>query len=154
VAGAPDPFRKWERCRNGQAFGETMILKSIAVWLLFLLVVVASGAFRERFLVPRLGDQRAHQVGTILACLLVFAVMTRAVPWIGPDSGCAWFLGAFWLALALAFEFGVFHCVLKVPWSQLTADTNVLKGRLLVLLWLTILLGPTLVLVITSGGDS
>jgi len=93
VAGDPDPFPKWDRCWNGQAFGETMILKSIAIWVLFLLVVVASGAFRERFLVPRLGDHRAHQVGTILACLLVFAVMTRAVPWIGPSSGGAWFPG-------------------------------------------------------------
>jgi hypothetical protein len=36
----------------------------------------------------------------------------------------------------------VFHFVAGVPWPRLLADYNLAEGRLLALLWFTVLLGP------------
>ena len=38
----------------------------------------------------------------------------------------------------------MFHFAAGVPWSELFADYNVAQGRLLLLLWLTVLFGPLL----------
>ena len=53
-------------------------------------------------------------------------------------------IGAVWLGLTVAFEFGFGRLVAKKPWRELTADYNVARGRLwpLVLAWIA--LGPEL----------
>ena len=47
-------------------------------------------------------------------------------------------IGAVWVALTVAFEFGFGRRVAKKRWSELLADYNLAKGRtwVLVLLWL------------------
>jgi hypothetical protein len=54
-------------------------------------------------------------------------------------------LGAMWLALTLAFEFGFGHWVAKKPWRELLADYNVLKGRVWLAVLLVILVTPVVV---------
>ncbi len=119
-----------------------LYLKAVAGWFALLAAVVATGALRQLFLEPRLGEHRAHQIGTVLACLVAFAVIYALVGWLRPTLAQALVLGALWVALALGFEFGFFHFARGVPWEILLRDYDLRGGRLLVLLWLTTLLGP------------
>jgi hypothetical protein len=54
-------------------------------------------------------------------------------------------VGAGWLALTIAFEFGFGRLVAGQTWEELTADYNVAKGRTwpLVLVWIAV--GPATV---------
>ena len=125
-----------------------MILRAVAVWFLILITVVLTGALRQALLEPRLGELRAHQIGTLLACAAVFLVIFLTLPWLRPTSLQALGIGALWLGMALAFEFGFFHFVAGRPWSELLADYDLGAGRLLILLWLTTLFGPVVALLL------
>ena len=51
-------------------------------------------------------------------------------------------IGLFWLVLGVLFEFGFFHYVMHEPWGKLLADYNIFQGRLLIVVWLSVLLSP------------
>lgn len=120
-----------------------MIGKALIVWFAQLVAIVMLGGLRDKLLSPRVGEKAAHQLGTVSACLVVFIIIFVFLPWLNPPSPVhALALGSFWVALAVAFEFGFFHFSMKVPWSQLLADYNIAKGRLLILLWITVLFAP------------
>jgi len=120
-----------------------MIGRAIVVWLALLVVIVILGGLRDALLAPRVGELRAHQLGTLAACAAVLVVVCVMLPWVGPVTpDQALGLGAFWVALAVGFEVGFFHFARKMPWSDLMADYNLAEGRLLVLLWITVLLAP------------
>jgi hypothetical protein len=120
----------------------TVYLKALVGWFALLAAVVATGAVRQFLLEPRLGEHRAHQIGTVLACAVVFIVIYALVGWLRPTLSQSLGVGALWVALALGFEFGFFHFARGVPWEVLLRDYDLQGGRLLVLLWLTTLLGP------------
>ena len=113
-------------------------------WLAQLMLVVAVGAARDAFVAPAFGAQAAHQLMTVVACGAVFGAIVLFVRWVRPTASQAWALGGLWLVLGVGFEFGVFHYVGDQPWEMLLADYNLLRGRLLVLLWITVLTGPYL----------
>jgi hypothetical protein len=119
-----------------------LYLKAVAGWFALLAAVVAMGALRQLLLEPRLGEHLAHQIGTVLACVVVFMVIYALVAWLRPNVLQALGVGALWVLLALGFEFGFFHFVRGVLWETLLRDYDLRGGRLLVLLWLTTLLGP------------
>ena len=54
-------------------------------------------------------------------------------------------IGVIWLIMTVAFEFGFLHFVMGEPWEVLLADYNVLRGRILVLVLVTVLLGRIIV---------
>lgn len=122
-----------------------MLGKAVVVWLALLVSIVALGGLRDALLVPRIGELRAHQLGTIAASGAAFALICVLLPWVGPATAAqALGLGVFWVVLAVAFEVGFFHFARKVPWSRLLADYNLAEGRLLMVLWLTVLLAPVI----------
>jgi len=51
-------------------------------------------------------------------------------------------IGLCWLTLNLLFEFGFFHYAMHEPWEKLWTDYNILRGRLLIVVWLTTLFSP------------
>jgi hypothetical protein len=53
-------------------------------------------------------------------------------------------VGAAWLVGAIAFEFGFGHYVDGLSWERLLSDYDVTRGRLLLLLWLTVAIAPFL----------
>jgi hypothetical protein len=123
-----------------------MIGRALLVWLLLLVVAVLAAALRTSLLEPRLGESRAHVVGTI-AVVAVFALLIwLVVGWITPTLRPANLLivGLLWLVLTVTFEFGFGHYVMGHPWSRLHADYNIFAGRLWVLVLLTVLIWPLL----------
>ena len=120
-----------------------ILLKSILIWLLLAVTVIAIGMAREMILSPRLGSLRAHQVGTLLAVLAMLLVVTLTLPWLGVESTAGLLaVGGLWLGLTIAFEFVFGHYVMGHPWSRLLADYNLLAGRIWSLFLVALLLAP------------
>lgn len=122
-----------------------MYWKALLLWLGFGVTAFACGALRELVLRPRIGEQPAHQIGTVVVSLVVFGLIVLFVRWVDPDSREAIRLGILWVVLSVLFELGFFHYVMGTPWEELLADCNILRGRLLLLFWLTQLVSPYLV---------
>lgn len=146
-----------------------MILRGVIAWIGIMVLAIANGGLRERILTPRLEARTAHQISTILLCLLILLVAWLLTPWmlgvpahtIGaqPPANChllvancfaadAWKIGGLWLALTLAFEFLAGHYLFGSSWQKLLADYHVLQGRIWVLVPILTLISPRLALAI------
>ena len=123
-------------------------------WLIFAGVATAAGIARETWLVPRVGELRAHQVGTLVVCAMFLAVIGAFVRRTRPSPREALSIGAGWVLLAVAFEFGFGHYLDGLPWSRLLADYDLTRGRLLLLLWLTVGDGPVVLTRVLTSGSS
>ncbi|MGD2215860.1 MAG: hypothetical protein PVJ64_03850 [Gemmatimonadales bacterium] len=119
-------------------------LKSLALWLSFGVIAATLGGLRESLLTPRIGELRAHQIGTAAVCVVVAVIIVLSIPWLDPTTSQAVAIGALWVILTLVFEFGVFHYIVGEPWERLLADYNVMKGRLWPLVLVTELVVPYL----------
>jgi len=58
-----------------------MIIRGVIAWLGIMVLAIANGALRELMLTPRLGARLAHQISTILLCLLILLVSWLLTPW-------------------------------------------------------------------------
>jgi len=121
-----------------------VILRASAVWLLLCGVAIGNGAFRQAFLLPRLGDQAAHVLGTLIGTTLFAVVVVATLRWVVPalEPGRLVALGVGWTLATIAFEFGFGHYVAGHPWPRLLADYDVSAGRIWVLVLLVLLLLP------------
>lgn len=117
-------------------------LKALAVWLSFGVVAFTLGALREVFLRPRVGELRAHQIGTLLVVGVVAAIIFSAIRWLRPSAKQAVAMGGMWTGLTVIFEFGFFHYAMGEPWERLVANYDMSKGRLWPLVLLVQLVGP------------
>ena len=117
--------------------------RSVVVWAMMLVVASINGAIRETHLISALGVVAGRAVSTIALCVLVFLLTWLTIRWIGPQSSRdAWIIGGFWVALTLGFEFLAGHFLFGSSWSQLLEEYNVLRGRIWILVLLTIACAP------------
>lgn len=108
--------------------------RALAVWVALLGVAIANGAFREVWLIPRVGDRTGHQISTVLLATAIVLVTLMAVRWLAPATTAQVLgIGAGWVVMTLAFEFLVGHYVGGTPWQDLLADYDVLHGRIWIL---------------------
>jgi hypothetical protein len=122
-----------------------LCVKAFGVWLLLLVAACINGGLREMVIVPRVGEQSGHVISVVVLCGAIFGITYVFIKALGPlPAGILWYIGLFWLVLCLLFEFGFFHYVMYAPWEKLLADYNILRGRLLILVWLTTLFSPLL----------
>jgi hypothetical protein len=78
-----------------------------------------------------------------MLCVLVVVLTYVTIGWIRPwSTRDAWIVGGIWVALTLGFEFLAGHFLFRNPWSQLLEDYNVVRGRIWVLVLVTIALAP------------
>jgi hypothetical protein len=111
-------------------------------WLSFMVIAVAFGMLREAVLTPWFGELRAHQMGTLVVCLLIAGVIGIAIKRLQPTPTQALGVGFAWVVMTVAFEIGVFHFIVGHPITTLLADYNLAAGRLWPLVLLTELLTP------------
>lgn len=120
-----------------------MILRAAAVWGALLVLAVLNGGVRDTWLSPRLGDTVGRALSTVLLCGLIFLVTWWTIGWIRPaTAGEALSVGVLWLALMLAFEFGVGHYGFGKAWSELLADYDLRHGRIWLAALVVTLLAP------------
>jgi hypothetical protein len=97
-----------------------ILLRSLAAWLLILAFAMLNGAFREAILLPSLGKPAALVLsGALLsACIVIVAVVLTK--WMALDGAARSLeVGALWLLLTLAFEFGFGRLVQERPWPEM-----------------------------------
>jgi hypothetical protein len=122
--------------------GGALYRAAVMYWLLLAGTATVAGIARETWLVPRLGELRSHQLGTVIVCGSFLAVIATFVRHTRPTPRNALAIGACWLMVAILFEFGVGYLVDGLSWSRLLSDYDLSRGRLLLLVWLTVGLGP------------
>ena len=117
------------------------------LWIGFALVAVAGGIFRVVWLQPRLGEYLANVTETVGLAMVLAGLMWLAVPWLESRlrEKELWRLGIFWFGLTIAFEFLFGHFVDGASWDALLANYDVTKGRLWMLIPLTMGLGPIII---------
>src|SRR5690348_17268316 len=92
---------------------EGSVFRYVLAWLVMALLAVANGALRESAF-KRLPELRAHQLSTLTASIAIGAFIAGVVRvWPPASAAQAWEIGFLWLALTLAFEFGLGLFVLK-----------------------------------------
>lgn len=112
-------------------------------WIGFAGIAVICGALRVKLLEPRLGEAKAHVVGTLVVCVGVFAAIQLFVAASGlTETWPLMRIGAFWTLLTICFEFLFGMLVMKKSVEELLADYNIFKGRVWLLVLVTTFWGP------------
>ncbi|MDO9533113.1 MAG: hypothetical protein Q7O12_13435 [Deltaproteobacteria bacterium] len=120
-------------------------VKAAGLWLGFLLVAIACGMIRERFLVPGLGPLGGSALGTLLVGAIIFGLIYAFIGKLqAPTRVCLFKLGLFWTMATIMFEFLFGHYVMGHSWDSLWADYNIFQGRLWPLVLMVTLFGPLL----------
>ena len=119
-----------------------MIARYLLFWLILAVVAVGNGILRQATYGRHLSDLVAHQISTVTGILLTGGVvwtLSRFWPIGSRKETCI--IGACWLLMTIAFEFGFGHYVAGHSWSRLLADYNLLEGRVwsLFLVWVAVL---------------
>lgn len=122
-------------------------------WLPIPVIGILNGGLRVAVYQNALGDTAAHQL-SCLTGILLFAIYTGIIArrWQFDSGKQALTVGLTWMALTIAFEFGMGLFVLGQPLSVLLADYNVFAGRFWPLVLLTIGVAPYLYYYFGSHG--
>ena len=106
--------------------------RAFATWFFIAVAESIHGTLRRIFILPVIGDLRAHQVGILVGCLIVFVIAWVCIRWVGAGSFSEQLkVGAFWTVLMVIFELGL---GLAFGYSQerILLDYNVVEGRLMI----------------------
>jgi len=95
------------------------VLRSVAVWLLILLLAILNGALREALLLLNVSKPVAFVLSGLVLSALIVAVTIALAPWLKLTSvsRCV-AVGALWLGLTLIFEFG-FGIMQRRSWVEM-----------------------------------
>jgi hypothetical protein len=97
-----------------------LLLRSIAAWLLILVLAILNGALREAVLLRVLSKPAAFVLSGLLLSSFILIVAVALAPWLklsGPSRCLA--VGALWLCLTIAFEFGFGGIVQGQSWGEM-----------------------------------
>ena len=122
-----------------------MIGRALFIWLLIAVLANLNGALRQFVINPLSNEGAGHVISTLMLAGIVLLTTWLTIGWMRPSTaGEAWTIGAVWLLLTLAFEFGFGHFVFGKPWSVLLADHRLDQGRIWTLVPVITLLAPWL----------
>lgn len=112
-----------------------------AGWLGLVFLAILNGTAREKIYAPRMSERTAHQVSTAIGMVL-FGVYIWGFSALFPINTTrqALSIGAMWLIMTVAFEFGFGRYVIGHSWATLCHDYDLSRGRiwLLVLIWIAV----------------
>ena len=107
--------------------------RALATLLFIVLAESINGTLRQLFLAPVVGDLHSRQLGLLVAMGLIFIIACTCIRWIGARMRADQLkVGAVWVVLMLAFEFGL-GIALGYDIDRLTADYNPFKGGYMLL---------------------
>lgn len=120
-------------------------LRTLAVWLLILPLMIGNGILREAVLVGWLGRRGADVASALMGIVIILAV-TRPFLRRAPDR--TWralaTVSVTWLVLTVAFEFLFGHYVDGKSWSELVANYYLWRGALWPLVLASLIAAPFL----------
>jgi hypothetical protein len=108
-----------------------LLRRASLTWLLLLVAMFAAGAFRVAVVAPRLSPFGTEVAGALLGIAVIVALTRPFIrslkrPTLATLAG----IGALWLGLTVAFEFGFFHYVGGKSWESLLEQYDVGAGHL------------------------
>lgn len=118
----------------------------IAAWPGAAVIGIANGAVREATYGRQIPEEAAGRLsGVSLVAALAVYFWTLHRRWPIPTTGGAARVGAVWVALTTAFEFGFGRGVEKRSWNEMLAAYSLARGETwpLVLTWIGV--GPSIV---------
>ncbi len=126
-------------------------MNDISMWIRALVTVAAiataetlHGIARTLWLAPVVGDDRARQIAVFTGSLLILAIATLAIRWIGPRTVARKLgVGGLWLVVMLGFELGLGRA-LGISWARLASDYDPRQGGLMLLGMAVLFLAPTI----------
>jgi hypothetical protein len=132
-----------------------IFLRSIAIWLLFIIIESLNGTIRTLWLVPLVGDLWAHQISFVTGSLLILTISTIFARWLNATSLAQLLsVGVLWMLLTVVFEVSLGRWAFGYSWAQIAADYNLFQGRLmsigLVLLFLAPLIATRIRIFLTN----
>lgn len=120
-----------------------LVLKSVAVWLIFILIESINGTIRILWLAPHLGEGTAEAIAFLTGSLVVVAIAALFSPWLQASRTSQLLLiGVLWMGLTLAFEIALGRLAFGYSWAQIMAQFNLLNGELMLVELALLLLAP------------
>ena len=117
--------------------------KALLFWFLLMLLAIANGTVRIKFIIPFTGLTAGLAISTVMLCVLILLATWTGIRWLGPATAHqAWGIGFLWLVMTVGFELGAGHFLFKKPWSELLFDYNIAQGRIWVLVPTVTVLAP------------
>ena len=116
-------------------------MRYLNTWFMMLGIAMINGGLRDLTYGKHLSELFANQLSCLIGIILLGIVMFRFVRrWPPASAREAWYIGLFWMALTVAFEFLFFHYVAWHPWQELRANYDMASGRLwpLILVWVAV----------------
>ena len=118
--------------------------RAFATWFFIAVAESIHGILRRIFILPVIGDLRAHQVGMLVGCLIIFAVAWACIRWIGAGTFSEQLkVGASWMVLMAIFEVSL-GLAFGYSLEFIFSDYNVVEGRLMIFGMMFMLVAPAL----------
>jgi hypothetical protein len=118
--------------------------RAFATWFFIAVAESIHGILRRIFILPVLGDLRAHQVGMLVGYLIIFAVAWACIRWIDARTFSEQLkVGACWMVLMAIFEVSL-GLALGYSQERIFSDYNVMEGRLMIFGMIFMLFAPAL----------
>lgn len=117
------------------------MFRYLQAWFTMLGVAMVNGGLRDLTYGKQMPELLANQLSCISGSVLLGVVIFLYVRhWALASARQAIYLGLFWMALTVAFEFLFFHFVGGRSWNELLANYDIVHGRLwpLLLLWVAV----------------
>jgi len=122
---------------------DLIYIKSFGIWVVLAIGAILVATFRVEVFLPSLGEQTAHQLGTILYLVIQFAIIYLFIKKMKiKETKTLLGIGIFWIVITIIFEFVFGHFVMGHSWQKLFADYNLLNGRLWVLVLINNIAAP------------
>lgn len=121
------------------------ILLAVGMWLLFLVMAVLNGIVRDALAAPILGETAARLLSTLIlaGAIWVFTgLFLRRCAHRYTPRGLLW-MGVLWCGATVAFECVLGRVIAGLSWAEVLADYNILRGRLWLLIPLSVLTAPS-----------
>jgi hypothetical protein len=124
----------------------SIIIRAVLMWALFLPVPICNGLLREYWYKRRLGEQKAHWIGSIIVSsfFVIYTYIFLGGYVISLSMMTLIGIGSLWVVMTFVFEsaLGVKN---GMTWREIFADYDVRNGRVWGLVLLTIFLAPVIV---------
>ena len=118
--------------------------KAFAAWTFIAIAESIHGTLRRLFILPVIGDLRAHQVGVLIGCLIIFAIALACIRWVGARTLSEKLrVGAFWMVLMVTFEVSL-GLAFGYSLDRILLDYNIAEGRFMVFGMVFMLFAPAL----------
>lgn len=118
--------------------------RTLAVWLLIVVLETVHGIVRGWWLVPALGEVAAQRLGFAIGSALVIVVAWLTSRWLDARTRAAqWQAGLLWLLLMLGFELAIGRAR-GFGWARIAAEFDPRQGGLMLFGLLLMGLAPML----------